>query len=293
MSVIDEFLDEIAGVKFFTKLDLNLGFHQIRMTAHDEFKTAFKTHHGHFQFRVMPFGLTNAPATFQCFMNSIFGPFMRKFVLVFMDYILIYSHTLEDQVQHLRQVFHVLKDNQLLVKFSKCAFAQPQIEYLGHIISRERVAIDPSKTEVVLQWHVPTKFTDVRGFLGLTGYYQKFVKNYGIIAKPLTSLLKLKNFVWTPKAEAAFSALKHAMTSAPILSLLDFNEQFEIENDACDQGIRIVLSQRGHHVAFFSKALSSANQKLSTYEKEFRVVLMAVGKWRKYLLKKPFIIRTS
>jgi hypothetical protein len=124
MPIIDEFLYEIAGAKFFTKLDLNSGFHQIRMAEKDEMKTVFKTHHGHFQFKVMPFGLTNAPATFQCLMNSIFANLMRKSVLVFMDDILIYSKTLEDHVEHFAQVFSILRTHQLLVKFRKYAFAQ-------------------------------------------------------------------------------------------------------------------------------------------------------------------------
>jgi hypothetical protein len=124
MPIIDEFLDEIIGAKFFTKLDLNSVFHQIRMTEADERKTAFKTHHGHFQFRAMPFGLTNAPVTFHCLMNSIFAPYMRKFMLVFMDDILIFSPSLEEHIQHLSLVFQVLRDHHLLIKFKKCAFAQ-------------------------------------------------------------------------------------------------------------------------------------------------------------------------
>lgn len=154
MPIIDEFFGEIAGAKLFTKLDLNSGFHQIRMTLADEHKTAFKTHHSHFQFRVMPFGFTNAPATFQCLMNSIFAPFMIKFVLVLMDDILIYSKSLAEHVDHLKLVFQVLLDNKLFIKFSKCAFAQHQIEYLGHVISDKGVATDPSKTTAIEQWPV-------------------------------------------------------------------------------------------------------------------------------------------
>jgi hypothetical protein len=192
MPIIYEFLNEIVGAKFFTKLDLNSGFYQIRMTAEDEQKTAFKTH--------LPFDLINAPATFQCLMNSIFVPYMRKFVLVFIDDILIFSPSLEEH-RHLSMVFQVLRDHQLLIKFKKCAFTWQKIDYLGHIIPSEGVATDPAKTTAMLSWPVPKSFTELRGFLSLTGYYKKFVQNYGIIAKPLTQVLQQRNFTWTEIAQ--------------------------------------------------------------------------------------------
>jgi hypothetical protein len=293
MPIIDEFLDEISGAKFFTKLDMNSGFHQIRMVAEDEHKTAFKTHHDHFQFRVMPFGLTNAPATFQCLMNSIFAFFMRKFVLVFMDDILIFSKSLEEHIEHLKLVFQVLRKHELFVKFKKCAFAQQQIDYLGHIISADGVATDPTKTSATLQWPIPQNFTELRQFLGLIGYYRKFVHHYGIIAKPLTQVLQHKTFVWTAAAQEAFDSLKQAMSSTPVLALPDFDQQFVIEIDACDRGVGEVLTQNVHPIVFFTKALSVTNQKLSAYEKEFLVVLMAIDKWRTYLVRQPFLIVTD
>jgi hypothetical protein len=167
------------------------------MREEDEEKTTFKTHHGHFHFRVMPFGLTNAPATFQCLMNSIFSEYTRKFVIIFLDDILIYSRTLSDHLHHLRLVLQTLRTNQLYAKASKCSFAQCQIEYLGHVISEKGVATDMEKTQAMKQWPVPTSATELRRFLGLTGYYRKFVARYGIIAKPLTQLLTKKGFQWS------------------------------------------------------------------------------------------------
>ncbi|WVZ51461.1 hypothetical protein U9M48_002607 [Paspalum notatum var. saurae] len=291
--LVEEILDELAGTTYFTKLDFTADYHQVRMAPQDEHKTAFKTHHGHYHFRVMPFGLTNAPATFQCFMNDILSPFLRKFVMVFMDDILVYSSTLEEHVEHLRAVLSQLRNHQFFLKPSKCSFACSHIEYLGHIISQEGVATDPFKTAAMQDWPVPASATDLRGFLGLTGYYRRFIKGYGVLARPLTNLLKKNSFQWSPQADAAFVALKQAMQTAPVLALPNFQEIFIVETDACALGIGAVLMQNDRPIAFLSKALGEKQRQLSIYEKEFLAVIMTVEKWRSYLQRNEFIIRTD
>jgi hypothetical protein len=203
LPIVDELLDELQGAAWFTNLDMRSGYHQIRVQPHNIPKTAFKTHHGHWEFRVMPFGLTNAPATFQEAMNSILRPLLRKHVMIFVDDILIYSKSFEEHVDHITQVFNILKQHNFLLKKTKCSFAQQQLEYLGHIINSERVETDPKKIQVVAAWPVPTDLKQLRGFLGLSGYYRRFIKNYGALSRPLTDLLKKGvPFVWTPQHQA-------------------------------------------------------------------------------------------
>lgn len=275
MPLTEEILDELAGSKYFAKLDMKSGYHQVRMKPQDEFKTAFKTHHGHYQFKVIPFGLTNAPATFQCIMNEILAPFLRKFVMV--D-ILIYSKNMQEHLEHVRLVLSTLRQHQLYMKRSKCSFAQTQLEYLGHIISDHGVSTDPSKTKAMLHWPTPTNVTELRGFLGLTGYYRKFLKHYGLIAKPFTQLLKKKMFQWDSVAQQAFEELKMAMSNTPVLALPDFKETFVVETDACDLGVGAVLLQKEQPIAYISKAFTAAHKHLSIYEKEFLALIMAVEK---------------
>ncbi|XP_078173972.1 putative mitochondrial protein AtMg00860 [Carex rostrata] len=192
------------------------------MHERDICKTAFHTHEGPYEFKVMPFGLTNALATFQNLMNTIFKPFLRKFILVFFDDILVYSEDQVTHVEHVRKAFEILEQNQLHLKRSKCEFGVSQIEYLGHIISHEGVSIDPGKVKDMREWPVPKDVKSLRGFLGLTGYYKRFIQGYGLLSKPLTDLLRKGASKWPEGAQKAFEDLKEAMTQAPVLALPNF-----------------------------------------------------------------------
>lgn len=266
--VIEELLDELGQASWFTSLDLTAGYHQIRLLPADAHKTAFQTHSGHYEFRVMAFGLTGAPATFQRAMNTTLSPLLRRCVLVFFDDILIYSASFEEHLQHVRQVLELLVRDKWQVKWSKCSFAQSQLTYLGHVISAAGVATDPAKIEAVAQWVTPKNVKELRSFLGLAGYYRRFVRHFGLLAKPLTTLLKKGNlFIWTPSHEASFVALKEALISAPVLALPNFSLPFSLETDASQLGVGAVLMQAGHPIAYLSKALRPRSQGLSTYEK--------------------------
>ncbi|XP_071917199.1 uncharacterized protein [Coffea arabica] len=257
--LIEELLDGLFGAKLFTELDLRSGYYQIRMNEQDIHKTAFRTHESHYEFLSL--------------MNCIFKPYLKKFLLVFFDDILIYSAIRSERLQHLQCVLEILRHHHLKLKESKCAFTVSQIDYLGHVISEQGVIADSSKISAIQQWPIPTTLKELRGFLGLTGYYKKFIQGYGQLAKPLTYLTKKQSFHWSPTAAQAFNALKQAMMTPPVLALPNFSTDFVIETDASGIGIEAVLMQSGRPLAYYSHALAPQYQGLSVYDREMKAPL--------------------
>ena len=187
---IDDLFNQLRGAKIFSKIDLRSGYHQVRIKEEDISKTAFRTRYGHYEFTVVPFGFTNAPAAFMCLMNGIFRKYLDKFIIVFLDDILIYSKSKEEHEEHLRITLQVLREKQLYAKMSKCSFYQKEIQYLGHVISEEGIAVDPSKIEAIRECPTPKNTTEVRSFMGLADYYRRFIKGFSRIAHPITALQK-------------------------------------------------------------------------------------------------------
>ena len=291
--VVDELLDELHGARFFTKLDLRSGYHQVRMHPEDIDKTAFRTHQGHFEFLVMPFGLSNAPATFQALMNDVLWPYLRRFVLVFFDDILIYSPSWAEHLQHVNIVLHALRVHHLHLKRSKCSFGASSVAYLGHVISEGSVAMDADKVAAVAAWPLPRSARGLRGFLGLAGYYRKFIQDFGIIAAPLTRLLRRDAFVWDDDASGAFEALKRALTTGPVLQMPDFTKPFVVDCDASDAGFGAVLHQGVGPLAYFSRPFAARHINLAAYERELIGLVQAVRHWRPYLWGRHFLVRTD
>ncbi|KAI3696046.1 hypothetical protein L1987_79055 [Smallanthus sonchifolius] len=242
---INDLFDQLQGSSFYSKIDLRSGYHQLRIQEADVPKTAFRTRYGHYEFLVMPFGLTNAPAVFMDLMNRVCKPYLDKFVIVFIDDILIYSRTKEDHEHHLKLILELLSNENLYAKFSKCEFWIREVHFLGHVINKEGIHVDPSKIEAIKNWEAPKTPTEVRQFLGLAGYYRRFIENFSKIALPLTTLTqKEKKYDWSDKQESAFQLLKQKLCSASILSLPEGINNFVVYCDASHQGLGCVLMQR-------------------------------------------------
>jgi hypothetical protein len=233
----------------------------------------------------MSFGLTNAPAYFMYLMNKVFMEYLDKFVVVFIDDILIYSKMEEEHEKHLRMVLEKLRSNQLYVKFSKCEFWLTEVIFLGNVISAGEISVDPSKVKDVLNWIPPMNASEIRSFLGLAGYYRRFIKDFSKIAKPITRLLeKNMDFDWTEECQASFEELKKRLTSAPVLILPDITKKFDIYCDASRQGLGCVLMQDGKVVSYTSCQLRKHEENYPTHDLELAAVVHALKIWRHYLI---------
>ncbi|GJX94969.1 putative reverse transcriptase domain-containing protein [Tanacetum coccineum] len=281
---IDDLFDQLQGSSVYSKIDLRLGYHQLRVREEDILKMAFRTQYGHCEFQVMPFGLTNAPAVFMDLMNRVCKPYLDKFVIVFIDDILIYSKNKKEHEEHLKAILELLKKEELYAKFSKCEFWIPKVQFLGHVIDSQGIHVDPAKIESIKDWASPKTPTEIRQFLGLAGYYRRFIEGFSKIAKPMTKLTQKKvAFEWGDKQEAAFQTLKHKLCSAPILALPQGAENFIVYCDASHKGLGAVLMQNEKVIAYASRQLKIHEKNYTTHDLELGAVVFALKIWRHYL----------
>ncbi|GAA5878751.1 hypothetical protein JCM1840_006046 [Sporobolomyces johnsonii] len=289
LPLIDETLDRLSGAQYFTKLDVRNGYHQLRIAKGDEWKTAFRTQYGHFEYQVMPFGLTNAPAAFQNLINDTFRPFLDSFVVVYLDDILVYSKTAAEHEQHVRQVLDTIRKAKLYAKAEKCTFDEQGTEYLVFIVDRQGVRMDPKKIDSVRSWPLPSNLREVQSFLGFANFYRRFIKDYSKIAHPLTRLTKKDTaFDLDSAAIAAFTTLKGMFNGEQILCHFRPGMPIELETDASDFALGSVLSQRHedgklYPIAFRSRKFDHAEINYEVHDKELLAIIDACKHFRTYL----------
>jgi hypothetical protein len=281
---IEDLFDQLRGASVLSKIDLRSGYHQLRIRPADISKTAFITKYGLYEFMVMSFWLTDAPAYFMYLMNSVFMDYLDKFIVVFIDDILIYSQNEQEHEEHLRKVLQRLRDCQLYAKLSKCEFWISKVLFLGHIINWDGLAVDPKKVAAILDWKAPKDVWGIKSFIGMAGYYRRFIEGFSKIAKPMTVLLAKKvEFKWTSARQEAFEMLKQKLTTAPVLVLPDFHKPFSVYCDASYTGLGCVLMQVGEVVAYSSRQLKVHEKNYPTHDLELAVVVHALKTWRHYL----------
>jgi hypothetical protein len=282
---IEDLFDQMKGLSIFSKIDLRSGYHQLKIRESDIPNTAFRTWYGLYEYTVMSFGLTNAPAYFMYLMNKVFMEHLDKFVVVFIDDILVFSKAEEEHEKHIRLVLEKLRSNKLYAKFSKCEFWLTKVTFLGHVISAGGVSVDPCKVKDVLNWMPPTTASDIWSFLGLAGYYRRFIKDFFKIAKPMTKLLeKNKAFEWTAECQASFEELRQHLTPAPLLVLPDLTKKFDIYCDTSRRGLGCLLMQEGQVVCYASRQLRKHEENYPTHDLELAAVVHALKIWRHYLI---------
>jgi RNase H-like domain found in reverse transcriptase/Reverse transcriptase (RNA-dependent DNA polymerase) len=307
LPLIDETLDRLVGAQVFTKLDLKDAYHRVRIREGHEWKTAFRTRYGHFEYLVMPFGLANAPATFQAYINTALAGLLDRFVVVYLDDILIYSKNIEEHHDHVRQVLTRLRKNNLFCKLSKCEFDVPEVEFLGFIVGIEGVRADPERIRSIVEWPEPESFYNVQAFLGFANFYRRFIHRYSHVTIGLTELLKGMEkgrksgpFEMTTAARESFKTLKTAFTTTPVLVHFDPSKKIRVETDASKFAIAGTISQQTdagdgtkkhwHPVAFWSRKLTGAERNYSTHDGELLAIVQAFKNWRHYLEGSRFTI---
>lgn len=295
---IDDSFDALSGSCWFSTMDLASGYWQVEIDPQDRCKTAFSAGQGHYHFNVMSFGLCNAPATFERLMERVLSGLQWEICLVYLDDIIVMSSTFEQHLERLEKVFARLRDAGLKLKPKKCNFFCSEVLYLGHLVTSKGLATDPDKVEKVKNWPIPRSLKQVRAFLGLAGYYRKFIRNFSVIASPLHKLTqKDVRFKWTEPCNAAFQSLKDALVSAPVLGYPDFSQDFILDTDACLDGSGAVLSQvldgQERVIAYASKKFSKAERRYSVTRQELLAVVIAVKHFRHYLYGRKFVVRTD
>ncbi|GBG91477.1 hypothetical protein CBR_g52433 [Chara braunii] len=278
---IDDLLDRVQGAKYFSKIDLKSGYHQIEVHPDDQYKTAFRTRYGHYEFIVMPFGLTNAPTTFQRCMNDLFRPWLDRFAVVYLDDILVFSPTLEEHRGHLRQVLEKLREANFKINAKKCDWAKTQVLNLGHILDGDGVKPEDSKIAAIRDWPTPRTLTELRSFLGLANYYRKFVRNFSTIVAPLRRLLRKETiWKWDKDCTSAMKKLKQALIEYPVLKVVNLSLPFVVTMDASQYDIGAVLQQddgNGYRpVEFMYARMPSEKVATSTYERELYALRQAL-----------------
>jgi hypothetical protein len=295
---VDDYLDQLGQARYLSTLDMASGYWAIPLAPGDAEKTAFTTKQGLFQFEVMPFGLTNAPATFQRYMDTLFRGLTYEICLVYMDDVIIYSSTFDQHVQDLTRVFARIREAGLTLKASKCEFGSKQVNYLGYLISPEGVRVNQGNLAPIFQMPTPTTKKQIQSFLGMAGYYRRFIPKFADIVRPLTNLTKGgEHYTWTPECQAAFQTIKAHLTKPPILAYPDFTLPFELHTDASNDGLgaTLVQHQAGQErvISYASRTLKSAETRYSTTEKECLAIVWAIKMFRPYLHGTRFTIVTD
>ena len=296
--LISEILDRLQKARLFTKLDLQGAYNLIRIKEGDEWKTAFRTRYGSYEYRVMPFGMANAPATFQSYINRALQQFVDQFVIVYLDDILIYSENPEEHELHVKRVLLKLRENGLFIKLEKCSFLQPSVEYLGFIISPQNVSMDYSRVSTIQDWPIPARLKEVQAFLGFCNFYRRFIRRYSDIARPLTELTKKEaQFQWGEGEQKSLEDLKQAFTQAPLLAQFNPSNPIWIETDASDYAISGIISQKNendehkHPVAFHGRKLNPAERNYGTPDQELLAIVACFRVWRHYLEGSQHVVK--